>query len=171
MPGIRWIIPFKIIVLPHSIQLLKLFCYPTDLSLNVNKMIIAYNSSKMFHPQELWWNVLWHDGLKAAFDVQMSGAISFPVTQRKHTNTGTKNVTRHVNHCPNGQHKKCWKVRKSHQQHSWFGNCDWQHNPAPLEAPGSPSAGFCNSNILTKTELLQMNVYEFPGAPALLSSW
>lgn len=134
MPGIRWIIPFEIIVLPHSIQLLKLFCYPTDLSLNVNKMIIAYNSSKMFHPQELWWNVLWHDGLKAAFDVQMSGTISFPVPEGKYTNTGTKDVTRHINQCANGPAQGLVMVRKSHHARAWcwFGNCGWQHHPVPL---------------------------------------
>lgn len=71
----------------------------------------------------------------------MSGTISFPVTEQKSTNTGTKNVTRHVNHCANGQHKWWWWRGRATTpelgaaravQHSWFGNCDRQHSPVPL---------------------------------------
>lgn len=46
-----------------------------------------------------------------------------------------------------------------------------QSSPTDAEVPGSPSAGFCNSNILIKKEVLQMNIYKFPGAPAPLFTW
>lgn len=93
MPAIRWIIPFKITVLPHFIQLLKLFCYPTDLSVNVNKMIIDCNSVKIFHPQERWWNVYGATCWKQHLMCKCQEQSAFLSSEPKCTNTGTKNVT------------------------------------------------------------------------------
>lgn len=93
MLAIRLIIPFKIIVLPHSIQLLKLFCYPTDLSVNVNKMIIDCNSVKMFHPQERWRNVYGATCWKQHLMCKCQEQSAFLSPEPKYTNTGTENVT------------------------------------------------------------------------------
>lgn len=86
MPVIRWVIPFKITVLPHSIQLPKLFRYPTDLSVNVNKMITDSNSVRMPHPQV---KRCWCDTSRAVPDVWVSAAISCPgpATERHFTSS------------------------------------------------------------------------------------
>lgn len=74
----------------------------------------------------------------------MSGTISFPVTEQKYTNTGTKNVPRHVNHCANGQHKCWWWCGKATRAELRAAFLVWelwlaaQPSPTGAEVPRSP---------------------------------
>lgn len=74
----------------------------------------------------------------------MSGTISFPVTEQKYTNTGTKNVPRHVNLCANGQHKCWWWCGKATRAEPCAAFLVWelwlaaQPSPTGAEVPRSP---------------------------------